>query len=74
MSVKTLILLTTSTIALGLMLTFNALSGSGQGGDLFESSVSDASDKYQTFITPAGLNKLNYFIQSFNPLLQVGLL
>ena len=36
------------------MLTFNALAGSGKGGDLFICSVSEVSDLYQTFITPAG--------------------
>jgi len=50
----TLGLLSSSTISLVMMLTFNALSGSGQGGDLFISSVSDQSDRYQTLITPAG--------------------
>ena len=56
---KTLILLGTSTIALFLMLLFNALSGSGKGGDLFVASNSDASDKYETYITPAGEEKDN---------------
>jgi len=51
---KTLILLGTSTVSLFLMLLFNALSGSGTGGDLFVASNSDASNKYDTFITPAG--------------------
>jgi len=53
-SVVTLGLLASSTISLILMLTFNALSGSGMGGDLFIASVSDQSDRYQTLITPAG--------------------
>jgi len=52
--VGTIILLTISTVSLVCMLTFNALSGSGTGGDLFVCSVSDASDLYQTYITPAG--------------------
>ena len=52
--VGTIVLLTISTVSLVCMLTFNALSGSGTGGDLFVCSVSDASDLYQTYITPAG--------------------
>jgi len=51
---KTLILLGTSTVSLILMLLFNALSGSGKGGDIFVASTSDASRKYETYITPAG--------------------
>ena len=75
---KTLILLGTSTVSLFLMLLFNALSGSGTGGDLFVASNSDASNKYDTFITPAGnveiLRKKNYDICSFsNSNFQVGL-
>jgi len=54
MSAGTIILLTISTISLVCMLTFNALSGSGTGGKLFISSVSEVSDRYKTFITPAG--------------------
>jgi len=53
-SLMTLGLLASSSICLILMLTFNALSGSGSGGDLFIASVSDQSDRYQTLITPAG--------------------
>jgi len=52
--IGTIILLTISTASLVCMLTFNALAGSGKGGDLFICSVSEASDKYQTYITPAG--------------------
>jgi len=52
--IATIILLTISTASLVCMLTFNALAGSGKGGDLFICSVSEASDQYPTFITPAG--------------------
>ena len=52
--IGTIILLTISTASLVCMLTFNALAGSGKGGDLFICSVSEVSDLYQTFITPAG--------------------
>ena len=54
---KNLILLGTSTVALFLMLLFNALSGSGKGGDIFVASTSDASNKYETYITPNGKEK-----------------
>ena len=59
-SMLTLGLLSSSTISLVMMLTFNALSGSGQGGDLFIASVSDQSDRYQTLITPAGQHTVTY--------------
>jgi len=52
--IGTIILLTISTVSLICMLTFNALAGSGKGGVLFVCSVSEASDTYPTFITPAG--------------------
>jgi len=52
--IGTFILLTISTVSLICMLTFNALAGSGKGGVLFVCSVSEASDQYPTFITPAG--------------------
>jgi len=52
--IGTFILLTISTVSLICMLTFNALAGSGKGGVLFVCSVSEASDTYPTFITPAG--------------------
>ena len=72
-SVVTLGLLASSTISLILMLTFNALSGSGAGGDLFIASVSDQSDRYQTFITPAGQHTTNYsYTESEFTFCQVG--
>jgi len=49
-----LITIGTSTISLFLNLLTNFLSGSGSGGDLFVASVSETSDKHQTYITPAG--------------------
>jgi len=52
--IATIILLTVSTVSLICMLTFNALAGSGKGGDLFICSVSEASHLYETYITPAG--------------------
>ena len=59
-------LLAASSLSLVMMLMFNALSGSGSGGDLFIASVSDQSDRYQTLITPAGnifcRDKYNNFI------------
>ena len=49
-----LITISSSTISLFLNLLTNFLSGSGSGGDLFVASVSETSDKHQTYITPAG--------------------
>jgi len=52
--IGTIILLTISSASLVCMLTFNALNGSGKGGDLFKCSVSKASDTFPTYITPEG--------------------